>query len=569
MEMVLINYKYYYGKTKKLSSVLLCFILIITTFLCIKPPVFADEPFVYHVTTSDDECPGSLHEAIDQANASGKSERLIIIDDGVGNILPAYSRLPTLFANGCDVQIESKSSRRIETLYIQISYGGRLTLKDVNIDNSSYIYGLPTIDVMDGNVSNTLLLNGTNTIKTDSMSNINANVPIGCSLAIDKIPGETDSDCALTLSVNKSGLGSGGTLNINGGTINATGLFAVIGTVNISGGNLYATGISYGAGIRSLDTVTISGGTVVASGNSDITTPMCTIMGGSVNARKIPSGVFDANNTQLYLNTVTVGSPAVLNKDITCSINGAQPFSAQTDSAGNLYLWMPETSAGETATAVILDGTWQYVASGSIANNYYNTMVAYRAEVTGVTVSPSSVTVQKGLSQQFTATVTGTYDPPLDVAWSVSGALGSTSISNTGLLTVGADETSNALTVKAASTYDTSKFATASVTVPQAVTVTFDAQGGSAVPSQIVNYNSTITKPADPARSGYSFAGWYTDTTYTTQWNFANDKVTDDVTLYAKWNIVYVYILLIVILPAIIFTILLITLTTYFLRRNQ
>lgn len=230
---------------------------------------------------------------------------------------------------------------------------------------------------------------------------------------------------------------------------------------------------------------------------------------------------------------------------------------------------MPKTSAGETATAVISDGTWQFVASGSIADNYDNTMVANKSEVTGVTVSPSSVAVKRGSSRQFVASASGTLDPPQTVTWSFSGALCSTSISDTGLLTVGVDETSNTLTVKATSTYDTSKFAFASVSVPQAVNVTLDSQGGSAVPSQTVNYNSTISKPDAPSSAGYAFAGWYTDTAYTPQWNFANDKVTDDITLYAKWNMVYLYILLTIGLPACVFPILLITLITYFSRRNR
>ncbi len=47
---------------------------------------------------------------------------------------------------------------------------------------------------------------------------------------------------------------------------------------------------------------------------------------------------------------------------------------------------------------------------------------------------------------------------------------------------------------------------------------------------------SYITVPANPTQSGKLFAGWYTDETYTKQWNFATDKVMDNVTLYAKWN---------------------------------
>ena len=40
-----------------------------------------------------------------------------------------------------------------------------------------------------------------------------------------------------------------------------------------------------------------------------------------------------------------------------------------------------------------------------------------------------------------------------------------------------------------------------------------------------------------PNRQGYTFAGWYTDTDFTTAWNFANDTMPDNnLTLYAKWT---------------------------------
>lgn len=48
------------------------------------------------------------------------------------------------------------------------------------------------------------------------------------------------------------------------------------------------------------------------------------------------------------------------------------------------------------------------------------------------------------------------------------------------------------------------------------------------------NANGTITVPTNPTRSGYTFGGWYTDTALTNPWNF-NDKVTNALTLYAKW----------------------------------
>ena len=70
----------------------------------------------------------------------------------------------------------------------------------------------------------------------------------------------------------------------------------------------------------------------------------------------------------------------------------------------------------------------------------------------------------------------------------------------------------------------------------QTYTVAFDTNGGSAVAPVTVDAVSTVTKPADPTKSGYTFGGWYKDSTLQTPWDFANGTVTADTTLYAKWT---------------------------------
>ena len=69
-------------------------------------------------------------------------------------------------------------------------------------------------------------------------------------------------------------------------------------------------------------------------------------------------------------------------------------------------------------------------------------------------------------------------------------------------------------------------------------TVTFNPQGGSSVPSQKVKAGETVTRPADPVRSGYTFTGWYTSANGTTQFKFGigGEKVTRNITLYAQWS---------------------------------
>ncbi|GHT03589.1 hypothetical protein AGMMS49525_08910 [Bacteroidia bacterium] len=68
------------------------------------------------------------------------------------------------------------------------------------------------------------------------------------------------------------------------------------------------------------------------------------------------------------------------------------------------------------------------------------------------------------------------------------------------------------------------------------VDVTFNSQGGSTIDPQSATADATINQPADPTRAGYSFDGWYTNAACTTAWNFDNDVVANDITLYAKWT---------------------------------
>lgn len=78
------------------------------------------------------------------------------------------------------------------------------------------------------------------------------------------------------------------------------------------------------------------------------------------------------------------------------------------------------------------------------------------------------------------------------------------------------------------------------------VTVSFIANGGTAVPSQIIAKGDTATS-GQTTRTGYTFRGWSTDKDKYTEFDFAT-PVNEDLTLYAFWNadlvpvtIVYMY----------------------------
>lgn len=68
-------------------------------------------------------------------------------------------------------------------------------------------------------------------------------------------------------------------------------------------------------------------------------------------------------------------------------------------------------------------------------------------------------------------------------------------------------------------------------------TVSFDTDGGSTVESQTVVTGNKATKPTSTStKKGYNFVGWYTDNTYTTEFDFENTIITDNTTIYAKFE---------------------------------
>jgi len=66
-------------------------------------------------------------------------------------------------------------------------------------------------------------------------------------------------------------------------------------------------------------------------------------------------------------------------------------------------------------------------------------------------------------------------------------------------------------------------------------TVNFESNGGSKVESQTVLYGETITRPEDPIRDGYTLEYWCKDIDLQEPWDFDNDTVQGNMTLYAKW----------------------------------
>lgn len=66
-------------------------------------------------------------------------------------------------------------------------------------------------------------------------------------------------------------------------------------------------------------------------------------------------------------------------------------------------------------------------------------------------------------------------------------------------------------------------------------TVTFDSQGGSAVDSTTAKANTLVAAPTEPAKTGYTFEGWYKEAELVNAFDFANTPITANTILYAKW----------------------------------
>ena len=67
-------------------------------------------------------------------------------------------------------------------------------------------------------------------------------------------------------------------------------------------------------------------------------------------------------------------------------------------------------------------------------------------------------------------------------------------------------------------------------------TMTFDSQGGSAVPSQTVRDGETVDEPTDPTWAGHTFLGWFTEAQDGESADFSQ-PLRQDTTVYAHWRL--------------------------------
>jgi hypothetical protein len=124
--------------------------------------------------------------------------------------------------------------------------------------------------------------------------------------------------------------------------------------------------------------------------------------------------------------------------------------------------------ADETATSVTLTATSTVPNFTNMFGTATISIPASGSTVSGVSVTPPNIEVQRGLTQSFSANVTGSGGHSTAVSWTVEGSNTGSTITPAGLLTVAAGENAATLTVRATSVQNTSVSGTAIVTVTAA-----------------------------------------------------------------------------------------------------
>ncbi len=69
------------------------------------------------------------------------------------------------------------------------------------------------------------------------------------------------------------------------------------------------------------------------------------------------------------------------------------------------------------------------------------------------------------------------------------------------------------------------------------VTLSFDTMGGDEMAAVQVEKGKKATKPNDPTKEGWTFAGWFTDKALNFEFYFEDEVLNDNLTLYAAWTL--------------------------------
>ena len=245
------------------------------------------------------------------------------------------------------------------------------------------------------------------------------------------------------------------------------------------------------------------------------------------------------NSYRICGNSSAWGSGGFTNQSSSTKYTGAN--SSYDLNSGSIYLITPANANNGCAI------TPQYYGS-------YNNFLKYKA-TSKIKTSTNGSSYTEVTSGNWPATVTikGTYlsgdgaTTRNDVSTS-SGTSGSYDAVATGLITMTYSSLSDDYVFVGWGTGDTpsstsesyeyyiDKATTVYAFFKKKHTITFDVNGhGTAPSSQTVVAGTKATEPTAPTAAGYTFEGWYKETTCTNAFDF-NTTITESTILYAKWT---------------------------------
>lgn len=180
--------------------------------------------------------------------------------------------------------------------------------------------------------------------------------------------------------------------------------------------------------------------------------PQPTVTGVSISPAK--ASVVTGKTQQFKASVTGTNNPS---QSIIWKVSGNTDSKTTVSSTGLLRISPNEKAKTLTVTAISAADTAKYAAAA---------VTVKAPTVSNVKVSPAKATVVKGKTKQFKASVTGTNSPAQTVTWKIIGKKNkNTSISKKGLLKIAVNEKAKTIKVRAVSTVNTKKYATATITV--------------------------------------------------------------------------------------------------------
>ncbi|GAP71762.1 M6 family metalloprotease [Candidatus Symbiothrix dinenymphae] len=173
----------------------------------------------------------------------------------------------------------------------------------------------------------------------------------------------------------------------------------------------------------------------------------------------------------------------------------------------------------------------------NITHNTANRTVTFQhanlayVPVTGVALNADSATLFVGQTLQLTGNVLPMSADSQRVTWTSSLPAVAT-VDDNGLITAIAIGTATITVETAEGNFTTG----CEVTVSDFFSVTFNSLGGNQIASREIILGNKVPEPIAPSQWQHIFGGWFQEEACIHAWDFANDVVTADTTLYARWT---------------------------------